>query len=37
MNYVTHLLSSAEMSIFSMKIGNFCYIKQYSYKIHINK
>ena len=28
-NHVTHPLSSADVSIFSPKVSNFCYIKKY--------
>ena len=34
MNHVTHLLSSAGISIFSSEIGKFCYIKKYRYELH---
>ena len=32
----THPLGSAEIIIFSPKICNFCYIKKYRYRLHIN-
>ena len=35
-NHVAHLLSSADTSIFSPKISNFCYIRKYSYRLHFN-
>ena len=31
MNHVTHPLSSADISIFSLEISKFCYIKKYRY------
>ena len=34
MNHVTHLLSSADISIFSSEIGRFCYIRKYRYRLH---
>ena len=34
MNHVTHLLSSANISIFSSEISKFCYIKKYKYRLH---
>ena len=34
MNHVTHLLSSADISIFSTEISKFCYIKKYRYRLH---
>ena len=36
-NHVAHLLSSADTSIFSPKISNFCYIRKYSYRLHFNE
>ena len=27
-------MSSADISIFSLKISNFCYIKKYGYRLH---
>ena len=33
---LTHSLSSADISIFSPEISNFCYIKKYSYRLHFN-
>ena len=35
-NYATHPLSSADVSIFSPEISNFCYIKKYRYRLHFN-
>ena len=35
-NHVTHPLSFADISIFSPKIGNFCYIKKCKYRLHFN-
>ena len=35
-NYVIHPLSSAYISIFSLEIRKFCYIKKYSYRLHFN-
>ena len=35
-NYVTHHLSSADISIFSLEISNFCYFKKYRYRLHFN-
>ena len=35
-NHVAHLLSSADTSIFSPKISNFCYIRKYSHRLHFN-
>ena len=34
--YVTHHLSSADISIFSLEISNFCYFKKYRYRLHFN-
>ena len=36
MNHVTHSSSSADISIFSSEISNFCYIKKYSYRLDID-
>ena len=36
MNHVTHVLSSAEISIFSPEISKFCYLKKYSYRLHFD-
>ena len=33
---MTHLLSFADINIFSPEIGNFCYIKKYRYALHFN-
>ena len=33
---MTHPLSSADISIYSLEISNFCYIKKYRYKLHFN-
>ena len=35
-NHVTHPFSSADISIFSLNISKFCYIKNYRYKLHFN-
>ena len=35
-NYATDPLSSADVSIFSPEISNFCYIKKYRYRLHFN-
>ena len=35
-NDVTHLLSSADISIFSSKISKFCYLKKYRYRLHFD-
>ena len=35
-NHVTYPLSSADISIFSLNISKFCYIKNYRYKLHFN-
>ena len=36
MNHVTHLLTSADISIFSPEISKFCYIKKYRYRLHFD-
>ena len=36
MNNVTHLLTSANISIFSTEISKFCYIKNYRYGLHFS-
>ena len=36
MNHVTHLLSSADISIFLPEISKFCYIKKYRYRFHLD-
>ena len=36
-NHVTHPLGFADITIFSQKISNFCYIKKYRYRLHFNK
>ena len=36
MNHVTHTLSSAEISNFSLEISKFCYIKKYMYRLHFD-
>ena len=36
MNHVTHLLSSAGISIFSSEITIFCYIKKYRHRFHFH-
>ena len=33
---MTHLLGSADMSIFLLEISKFCYIKKYSYRFHLD-
>ena len=35
-NHLTHLLSSADISIFSLEISKFCYIKKYRYRLHFD-
>ena len=35
-NYVTHSLISADISIFSPEISNFFYIKKYGYRFHFH-
>ena len=35
-NHVTHLLSSADISVFSPEISNFWYIKKYTHRLHFN-
>ena len=35
-NHVTHLLSSADISIFSPEISKFCYIKKYKYRLYFD-
>ena len=36
MNHVAHTLSSADISIFSLEISKFCYIKEYRYGLHFD-
>ena len=36
MNHVTHLLISADISIFSSEISKFCYIRKYRYRLHFS-
>ena len=36
MNHVTHILISADISIFSLEINKFCYIKKYKYRLHFD-
>ena len=36
MNRVTHPLSSAGISSFSLEINKFCYIKKYMYRLHFD-
>ena len=36
MNHVTHLLTSADISIFSSEISKFCCIKKYRYRLHFD-
>ena len=33
---MTHTLSSADISILSLGISNFCYINKYRYRLHFN-
>ena len=34
MNHLTHPSSSVDISIFSLEINKFCYIKKYRYRFH---
>ena len=34
--HAAHLLISADVSIFSLEISSFCYIKKYRYRFHFN-
>ena len=36
MNHVAHLLSFADISIFSTEISKFCYIKKYRYRLQVD-
>ena len=36
MNHVTYLLSSADISIFSLEISKFCCMKEYGYRFHFD-
>ena len=36
MNHVKHLLNSADISIFSPEISQFCYIKKHRYRFHLD-
>ena len=36
MNYLTHPLSSADITIFSPEISKFCYIKKYRYRLYFD-
>ena len=36
MNHVTHPLSSVDISIFLSEISEFCYIKKYRYRFHLD-
>ena len=36
MNHVTHLLSSADISNFSLEVSKFCYIKKYMYRLRFD-
>ena len=36
MNHVTHPLSSADISNFSLEISKFCYIKKYMHRLHFD-
>ena len=33
---MTQLLSSADISIFSLEVSNFCYINKFGYRLHFN-
>ena len=35
-NHVTHSLSSVDISIFSLEISKFCYIKKYRYRLYFD-
>ena len=37
MNHVTHPLTSADISILSSEISEFCHIKKYRYRLHFSK
>ena len=37
MNHLTHLLSSADISIFSSETSKFCYIRKYKHRLHFGK
>ena len=36
MNHVIHLLSSADISVFSPEISKLCYIKKYRHRLHFD-
>ena len=36
-NHVKHRLSSADISMFSLEINKFCYIKKHRYRMHFDK
>ena len=36
MNHMAHPLSSAEISIYLQEISNFCYIKKYKFRFHLD-
>ena len=36
MNHVTHILTPADISIFSQEISKFCCIKKYRYRLHFS-
>ena len=35
-NHLTHILSSADISIFLPEISKFCYIKKYRYRLYVD-
>ena len=35
-NHLAHRMSSADISISSLEINNFCYIMKYKYRLHLN-
>ena len=37
MNHITNPLSSADVSIFSLGVSKFCYIKKYRYRLHFDQ
>ena len=36
MNHMTHLLGSADISIFLLEISKLCYITKYRYRLHLD-
>ena len=36
MNHMPHTMRSADISIFSLEISKFCYIKKYRYRLHFD-